>query len=199
MVPYLTLACETALRARNLIWGIVGFGITLRIVQYFHNRSLWLDEAMLALNIIDRSFAQLVMPLDYNQGAPIGFLLTEKLFVEIFGRSEYVLRLFPLLCGVISLFLFVNVARHFLELKSLVVATGIFAISYKLIFYSSDVKQYSSDVAIALALYALALHIQATGLNATKSVAFGMIGRVSLVIISRNLRSGRYVEPSWLC
>ena len=94
---------------KHLLWGIVGFGITLRIVQYFHNRSLWLDEAMLGLNIINRSFAQLLMPLDYNQVcAPIGFLLTEKLFVELFGPSEYALRLFPFLCGLISLFLFVR-------------------------------------------------------------------------------------------
>ena len=90
-------------------------------------------------------------------------------------------------------------AHHFLEMKSLVVATGLFAISYKLIFYSSDVKQYSSDVAIALALCTLTLHIQTAGLNVARSLAFGMIGgHQHWVLISCNFRSGRSLERSCL-
>jgi hypothetical protein len=163
-------------KSQNLLWCIICFGILLRITQYLSNRSLWVDEAMLALNIIHRSLPELLSPLDYNQGAPIGFLIAQKLFVEIFGTSEYALRLLPLLCGIISLFLFVRVAKEFVEPKSLIVATGLFAISYKLIFYSSEVKQYSSDVAVALVLYSVTLYIQNAGLSAARSLVFGMIG-----------------------
>src|SRR5690606_12042987 len=58
---------------------VVVLGIVLRLRQYFANRSLWVDEASLALNIINRSFGGLTQPLDYNQGAPVGFLFIEKL------------------------------------------------------------------------------------------------------------------------
>jgi hypothetical protein len=32
--------------------------------------------------------------------------MVEKVLVHTFGTSEYTLRLFPLLCGILSLFLF---------------------------------------------------------------------------------------------
>ena len=78
----------------------------LRLRQYLTGRSLWADEAMLALNIVTRDFAGMFQPLDYDQGAPIGFLLVEKLFHALLGKHELALRLFPLLVGLISLWLF---------------------------------------------------------------------------------------------
>src|SRR5512139_456910 len=81
-------------------------GILLRLRQYLTGRSLWMDEAMLALNIVNRSFGELLKPLDYDQGAPLGFLMVEKLFNLLLGRSEYALRLFPLLVGILSIWLF---------------------------------------------------------------------------------------------
>ena len=58
---------------RWFVWGAIAWGIVLRLVPYLVNRSLWLDESMLALNIIHRSFAGLWAPLDFNQGAPLDF------------------------------------------------------------------------------------------------------------------------------
>lgn len=91
---------------RILLWLLVGLGILLRLAQYLYNRSLWIDEAALALNIRDRSFSELFYPLDYAQAAPIGFLIVEKLFYQTLGHSEYVLRLFPFLCTGSSPFFF---------------------------------------------------------------------------------------------
>lgn len=168
------------IQSKHLIWGIAGFGITLRIAQYLHNRSLWVDEAMLVLNLIERSFVGLLTPLDYNQGAPLGFLMVEKLIVAALGSSEYALRLFPLLCGIVSVLLFVAVAKHFVGTKALLLAAGLFAFSYKLIFYSSEVKQYSSDVAISLGLYALMFRMQEGGLTRLKTIAFGLAGAIMI-------------------
>src|SRR5207249_2944193 len=81
---------------------ILGFGVIVRCVQYLANRSLWLDESMLALNITHRTFTQLLQPLDYDQGAPFAFLIIERAFVQLLGNSEYALRLFPLLAGIIG-------------------------------------------------------------------------------------------------
>jgi len=50
----------------------------LRVVEFARDRPLWLDEAMLALNIAARSFAQLARPLDYDQSAPVAYLWLER-------------------------------------------------------------------------------------------------------------------------
>ncbi|MDY7021785.1 MAG: hypothetical protein SWJ54_10560, partial [Cyanobacteriota bacterium] len=82
-------------RSTTLSIVFVFFGILVRLVQYLHNRSLWFDEANLALNIVNRSYLQLLSPLDNNQAAPPGFLWIEKLSIQLFGNNEYALRLFP--------------------------------------------------------------------------------------------------------
>ncbi len=51
------------------------FGVIIAFIQYVSNKSLWLDEAMLALNIINRDYSELLLPLDSIQVAPILFLL----------------------------------------------------------------------------------------------------------------------------
>ena len=141
--------------AATLSWAAVAVGCLLRVAQYRLNRSLWMDEAYLSLNILQRSFAGLRRALDYHQGAPLGFLLLEKSAVHLWGGSEYVLRLFPLLAGIASVFLFYQLAGKILSARAIPVATGLFAISPSLIYYSSEVKQYSSDAAIAILLYCL--------------------------------------------
>src|SRR5215207_11463259 len=78
---------------------LIVLGGLLRLRQYLTGRSLWSDEAMLALNIVNRNVSGLFKPLDYDQGAPIGFLLVEKISHLLFGRNEYSLRLFPLIAG----------------------------------------------------------------------------------------------------
>src|SRR5438876_3852759 len=102
------------LGSRWLILLLVGFGILLRVTQYLANRSLWHDEALLALNLIDRSLSQATKPLDFGQVAPVGFLLAEIIATRVLGLSEYVLRLFPLVCGILSIPAFVWLARRIL-------------------------------------------------------------------------------------
>src|SRR5438552_16059819 len=81
--------------------GILGLGLTLRIAQYSTNRSLWYDEAMLALNITGRSFIELMKPLSYNHGDPLALLFTEKLAVQALGNHEFILCLIPLVTGIV--------------------------------------------------------------------------------------------------
>jgi hypothetical protein len=127
-------------------------GAVLRLRQYLTGRSLWADEAMLALNIVNRNFGGMFQPLDYDQGAPIGFLLVEKIFNSILGKNELALRLFPLLVGLISLLLFYLLLKRITGGVSLVIALALFAFNPRLIYYSSEVKQYIVDVAVTIAL-----------------------------------------------
>jgi hypothetical protein len=133
-------------------------GLLLRLRQYLTGRSLWADEAMLALNIVERDFGGLFRPLDYDQGAPIGFLLVEKLFNTLLGKHELVLRLFPFLVGLISLWLlYLLLKRIMVSRAGLLTGLALFVFNPRLIYYSSEVKQYILDVVVTIALLLVAV------------------------------------------
>ena len=127
------------------------FGITLRVWQYIVDRSLWHDEARLANAILSRSFIDLTKPMT-EQISPIGFLLVERVNVTLFGMGEYALRLFPLVTSVIAVWLMWRVASAYLTGWGSTVALAMFATTDLLIYYASEVKQYSSDVLWTLLL-----------------------------------------------
>jgi len=78
------------------------------------------------------------------------------------------------------LFVFYKVATHYIGTKAVPIALGLFAISDSLIFYSSEVKQYSSDVAVALLLYAIATYVQSKRLTTSRIALFGVIGALAI-------------------
>lgn len=152
-------------------------GAALRLFQYAVDRSLWLDEAALARNIILRPAAELVTrPLDHIQTAPPGFLLLEKLAATFFGHSEYALRLVPLLLGLLSLPLFLAVARRVLPPAATLVALAMFAFSGRLVYYASEVKQYGPDVFVALLLLWLTLRAREHGMPGSAVALLAVVG-----------------------
>jgi hypothetical protein len=155
-------------------------GIIVRIIQYAANRSLWLDEAMLSKNIVERSYLDLLKPLDYIQCAPIGFLWIERFFCQIIGSNEYGLRFFPLLCGLIAVFLFYHLAHKVLTLQGTVIAVIFFACTQSLIYYSAEVKQYSAEVMVGLVLIALAIRTLSHPANFGNYAAIAIAGIIGL-------------------
>jgi hypothetical protein len=107
-----------------------GFGLFARVIRYYLCFPLWDDESFLCVNFIHRNFAELMQPLDYHQVAPVLFLWIERATVLLFGFSEYTLRLIPFVCSILSLFLFVRVARQLLSGPALMFAVAMFAVSY---------------------------------------------------------------------
>jgi uncharacterized membrane protein len=166
---------------QTVVWAFIILGILLRLRQYLFDRSLWLDESMLALNIIRRSPAELLKPLDYAQAAPVGFLWLEKLAVHYFGTGEMALRLVPLLCGIGSVLLFAVVARKLLLPTAVPIAVGLFSVSEPLIYYSSEVKQYSSDVAFALILYLAAIPLLEVSSGIACAMIIAVVGGVAIL------------------
>ena len=159
MVDEKVTQCLEQFHTKKTYWAIIGVGVVLRIIQYFYNRSLTEGEAALALNIIQRSYGELLKPLAYVQAAPLGFLILEKAMTNLFGSHEYALRLFPLIAGIVSLFLFFEIAKKTINDKALPIALILFAVGDHLIYFASEVKQYSSDVAFALLILLLAVNI----------------------------------------
>ncbi|HEX5467794.1 MAG TPA: glycosyltransferase family 39 protein [Gaiellaceae bacterium] len=132
-------------------------GIALRLVEYGLDRSLWLDEALLSLNLRNRGLGELLGTLDYTQAAPPGYLVLEKLAVSLFGDSELALRSVAIAAAVLSVPLFWIVARRILAPWAAVLALGIFAFTGPLLMHAGEVKPYSSDVFFATLLLALVL------------------------------------------
>lgn len=140
-------------RARTAVmWTLIVAGVVLRLAQFLPERSFWHDEAALACNLSQRSFAQLMEPLDYNQGAPLGFLFAQRAVYLTLGGSERALRLLPFLCGVAALLVFPWVARQYVSVNAVVIALALFALGRPLTYYAGELKQYSGDVLVALIL-----------------------------------------------
>ena len=165
---------------RNLTLGMIIIGVILRLIQYSLNRSLWIDESFIALIVTKNSFLGLLGPLDYHQVAPTGFLFIEKALALLLGNNEYALRLFPLVAGIVSLFLFYRVARHCIREEGAFIAVGLFSLSGHLIYYSSEVKQYSSDATIALLLLAITIYIISQKYKKLCVAFLGVIGALSV-------------------
>lgn len=158
---------------------VLTLGAAARIVAYAANRSIWTDEAALAASIVHRSFRQLAAPLEFAQVAPLGFLWLEKGVVSLFGASEWALRLVPFLAALASLVLFVLVARRVLDDGGALFATTLFAVAAPLIYFATETKQYSSDMAVALALVLLALRLRERPLDAPRAAALGVAGALA--------------------
>ena len=135
-------------------------GVLISIIQFFFNRSLWLDEAFIANNLIHRSFLELLQPLDDNQVAPILYLFLQKLMITLFNYNELSFKILPLIFYLFSAILFYKIINHYFSNDLVkIVAFSIFATNYVLIYYSSEIKQYIFDVFVTLWLYYLTIKL----------------------------------------
>ncbi len=156
---------------------IIAVGIILRLVIFLAERPPRGDEVMLGLNVLERSFAGLLRPLDDNQGAPLGLLMLMKLSVSLFGWNEYAFRLIPLLAGIGALFLVMPVGRRCMGERASVVALGLLAVCPPAVLFSCDGKQYSSDLLMALVIYYIAFRVdKVDGITPIRAALLGAAG-----------------------
>lgn len=151
-------------RALRTIWEhpaetLFALGAFLRIWAYLLNRSYWMDEGSLLANLKHVGILDFSGHLSGDQLAPIGFLVLERIMVSLFGDSGYATRLLPLLCGLVSLRLFARLAPRLVSPPASLVALALFALSDDLVYYSSELKPYSSDLAISLAVLSASLDL----------------------------------------
>jgi 4-amino-4-deoxy-L-arabinose transferase-like glycosyltransferase len=137
-------------RAELVGWLVLAAGVVLRLRQYAADRSLWRDEAALVYNVLHRGYLGFNRPLDFEQGTPPGFFMVEKAMSQVFGTSELSLRALPLLCGIGALVVALVLVRRHLDAPTGLVALGLMAVSPSLIYFASEVKQYSTDLFVSL-------------------------------------------------
>jgi hypothetical protein len=138
----------------------VVLGVLARLRQWIGGRSLWLDEVLIADNLVHRGFADLATkPLQHFQVAPLLWLELEHLSVRLFGSGERSLRLLPLLAGIAVVVVTWVLARRLLPDVLVPVAVLLVALHPALIYYSNEVKQYSTDALVVLLLVYLAQNV----------------------------------------
>ncbi|MDP9795399.1 hypothetical protein J2S43_003911 [Catenuloplanes nepalensis] len=145
------------LRPADIALVAVLAGVVLRLWHYTQDASLWLDEAMIAINVRESGFGELTGELMYNQSAPLAWLWLVRITRVLFGDGERALRLVPLLLGIAGLIVAWLIARRWLGPAGAVTLVGLYAISPSLIRYSAELKQYSADATLVLMLAGIAL------------------------------------------
>lgn len=133
---------------------LVLLGAALRLRQFAFNRSLWLDEALLANNVVQRPLDTLLgEPLAANQGAPVGFLALTDLLTTALGPTDLVLRLVPVVASLLALLVAYRLSLLVLDSAAgRATFIGLMAAAPVLVYYASEFKQYSSDVLVSLAI-----------------------------------------------
>jgi dolichyl-phosphate-mannose-protein mannosyltransferase len=167
---------------RLTLAAILAAGVLLRVVQYLSHQSLFVDEAMLGLNIASRSLLELLAPLDYGQTAPVPFLWAERLAITVGGVNEFALRALPLLAGLALPFATWRFCRRFLEPREALLATALTAVSPILIQFSAMVKPYTLDALVAVILADLTVDVMEAPHTARAWLRLLVAGAVAVLV-----------------
>jgi hypothetical protein len=165
---------------KQLAWLTLILGSILRGSVWLQQRSIFLDEANLMRNYIEKSYVALFGHLDYQQYAPPLFSVVMKFCFQIFGVNELSAKLFPLLCGVAMLFVFYRLSRHFLSPFATLFALLFVCFDKIFIDYSTECKQYATDAFIAVLLLLLSQMIDFKLFNQKKAMLWAAIGSVAI-------------------
>ena len=168
---------------QTAVFAVIAAGVVLRTAKYLPGWSLWADEISVVLNLMNRSLLSLMtQPMDYEQAAPIGFLAVEKLLMNLFGRSEYIFQLVPYLAGTASLLYYQRLLSKTLNRYATLFTLAALSFGNYLIYYSVEVKQYSTDVLISIVLCLLFQnHIQNEKLNRRDFISLSITGFLALI------------------
>src|SRR5207245_9626243 len=84
-----------SLRRRFLLLLVIVVAIAVRTFHFARDPSMWHDEAALVLNVLQKSFGELLGPLRFAEAAPPLFLWVERGVILSLGDSTCAVRLAP--------------------------------------------------------------------------------------------------------
>lgn len=153
--------------------------VGLWLFNYAAGRSLFLDEANLALNIAERDWEGFFRRLDYEQYAPPLFLVLVKTACELVGYSVWGLRLVPLLAGLATLGLSWFLPKQLGTPALRPLLFGLLLANEYTLRYFTESKQYGFDIFIATGLFYLAL-AQPTRLTPRWTLIWALTGLLAV-------------------
>ncbi len=144
-----------ASRGRSPRWAvgmIVALGLGLRLFHYLRNPTMWHDEAALVLNVIGKTFRELLGPLYWSEAAPPLFLWVERGVALTLGDGTLALRLLPFVASMGALVCLVPLARRALSHSAVPWAVLLISCSDRLLWHACEAKPYAVDVFAAALL-----------------------------------------------
>lgn len=127
-------------------------GIAGQVRVWASDRGLWGDEIYIAINLRGKSWWELTGPLAYSQIAPPGWLFESKLFYHALGGDEQSLRFAGLIGAATTLVLTAVLAWRAIGWGGAVLASALVALSPGLLYFAGELKQYSTEAAVAMVL-----------------------------------------------
>lgn len=161
---------------RRLVLAAGGLGVVARLRQFTVDRSLWLDEAAIAMDLDERTIVESLTEVsDRNQMAPPGFWVLEHLVSEI-SRTEEMLRAVPLLAGLFLVGLSCWYALRHLEslVAQLTLVLGV-GLSPSLVFYATELKQYGIEALVTMGLLCAVMERDRLGRWARVAIGLGAL------------------------
>lgn len=127
----------------------LAIGVLLRFFYQFIDWSFNGDEINLGKNILQKSFFELLFPLNYGQSAPPLFLWLEKIF-SYTTKNFISLKILTFLSSCASLFLFNRIIKNNYSNALYLLLVILFAFNPFIIYNSLTLKQYSVDLMMGL-------------------------------------------------
>ncbi|HYT93985.1 MAG TPA: hypothetical protein VEL76_35025, partial [Gemmataceae bacterium] len=136
-----------------LAW-LVALGLGLRVYHDLSNPPVWHDEAALLVNVIGKSFTDLLGPLFYSEAGPPLFLWLERGVALTVGDGIFALRLLSLLASCAAFVGVIAIARRSLPPTAVLWLAMLFGCSDRLLWHCCEAKPYAVDVLVAVGLLA---------------------------------------------
>ncbi len=150
-LPWLIPARQTPTIAQLTLLLVV-LGLLWRTVRYLLAFPLWGDESFVAVSFITRDFAGMIRPLEWGQIVSLGYMWATLAVTKLLGLGELPLRFVSYLTGALAVVLFWRFAIRQLPQRAALLAVGFLACSFYAVRHGAEVKSYTMDLLVALAM-----------------------------------------------
>lgn len=147
-----------------ILYTFVIIGIIVNII--LSDKTFFMDEAMLALSVINRSFAELVSErLVWEQSAPVIYLYLTKTLGYLGSYSEISLRISSFISYIVLLIFIFFILKRVIPSKLPLLGCALLSSFSAIILYANEFKPYLFDAVIIFGLLILRWLIEKKGLK----------------------------------
>jgi hypothetical protein len=165
------------MRKKQIIMAvIIGLGVILRLLK-LGSQSVWQEEFLTTFLSSGHNLFFVFFNAIENGTHPPLFYMLEHIVINIFGASEFSIRLLPALIGILNIFIFHKLARSFFNEKASTIAVFLFALNPFQIYYSQEAGPYPLYLMISmLIIYYFLMSIKYNLFTAGPFIAWSIIG-----------------------